>query len=260
MRKNKLIRQAEKVLLLSSAFFLTCTSLIFSQYYPEMVMVQGGSFTMGSVDNEEDNDAKPAHEIILKTFQIAKTETTVLQWRAYCKATHKKMPDPPTWGWIDNHPMANIGWQDAVDYCDWLSGQKGGTYRLPTEAEWEYAARGGQLSKGSKYSGGQSLDVLGWYSGNSTGVTHPVAEKQPNELGLYDMSGNVWEWCQDWYASDYYYNSPKDDPQGPSNGSRHVVRGGSWFSGSDNCRVSHRLNFAPAYRYSNYGFRVAFTR
>jgi formylglycine-generating enzyme len=240
--------------------FLGPTVVLQGQYDPEMVPVKGGSFMMGNSGSDAEIDEIPAHEVTVNTFRIAKTETTVFQWKAFCKATGKKMPDPPTWDWIDNHPIVNITWQDAMDYCNWLSGQKGEKYRLPTEAEWEYAARGGQLSKGTKYSGGAALDVLGWFSTNSYARTQPVAQKQPNELGIYDMSGNAWEWCQDWYSEYYYAKSPKDNPTGPQNGARHVMRGGSWFSAADNCKVTHRITFAPADRYSNYGFRVAISK
>ena len=130
---------------------------VIAQSYPEMIKVEGGSFEMGDVEGVGHRYEQPVHTVNLKTFSIAKTETTVLQWKTYCIATAHSMPQPPDWGWIDTHPVVNVSWHDAVEYCDWLSDKTGKLYRLPTEAEWEYAARGGKLSKGFKFSGGQAL-------------------------------------------------------------------------------------------------------
>lgn len=171
----------------------------YAQSYPEMIKVEGGTFTMGDSEMEGGETEQPTHEVTLKSFSIAKTETTVLQWKTYCSATGHKMPDEtPSWGWIDAHPIVNVNYDDAVAYCDWLSDKTGELYRLPTESEWEYAARGGKQSKGYKYSGGQSIDMTGWYDGNSNNQIQAVAQKRANELGIYDMSGNVLEWCKDW--------------------------------------------------------------
>ena len=128
-------------------------------------------------------------------------------------------------------------------------------YRLPTEAEWEYAAKGGQNSRGYKYSGGNNIGEVAWYISNSGGKTHPVGQKNPNELGLYDMSGNVWEWCNDLYGSVYYKNSPSNNPKGPSSGRGRVLRGGSWYSNPDGARTANRGNYSPGGSGSNYGFR-----
>ena len=136
-----------------------------------------------------------------------------------------------------------------------LNAATGKTYRLPTEAEWEYAARGGNKSQGYKYVGSNDLDLVAWYSGNSDGTTHKVGTRFPNELGIYDMSGNVWEWCQDWYGS--YSSSPQTNPKGPNSGSYRVYRGGSWLDDARDCRVSFRDYFTPDYRYSDLGFRLA---
>jgi formylglycine-generating enzyme len=198
--------------------------------YPEMVLVEGGSFTMGDEWGMGSEDELPTHEVSLKNFKISKTEVTVKQYRQFCRETGRSMPEAPSWGWQDNNPMVNVNWHDAVAYCDWLSDKMDGLYRLPTEAEWEYAARGGKNSKGFKYSGGQSMHSVGWFSENSNSRTQAVASKKPNELGIYDMSGNVWEWCSDWYGKDYYANSPSSNPRGPSSGSNRVLRGGSWNS------------------------------
>jgi formylglycine-generating enzyme required for sulfatase activity len=133
-----------------------------------------------------------------------------------------------------------------------------GGFRLPTEAEWEYVARSGGRSE--KYSGGNDLDSVGWYNGNSGGKTHSVGQKQPNGLGIYDMTGNVWEWCNDWYDSDYYRKSPRDNPKGASSGGSRVLRGGSWFSDAGVTRASSRLRDLPDYRLYRSGFRLARTK
>ncbi|NJM94429.1 MAG: formylglycine-generating enzyme family protein, partial [Cytophagales bacterium] len=154
---------------------------------------------------------------------------------------------------FEQHPLVTVSWYGAQDYCQWAGGQ------LPSEAQWEFAAQGGKRSQGYTYAGSNNPDEVAWYSSNSGGQTHPVGQKKPNELGLYDMSGNGWEWCSDWYSSDYYKNSPQNNPQGPSNGSRRVVRGGSWLHYPEFCRVALRNLFHPGYRYGALGFRLART-
>ena len=222
---------------------------------PEMIKVIGGTFTMGDESGDLGTDPLPTHSVTLKSFSIAKTETTVAQWKAYCTVTGHKMPQTPSWGWKDNDPIVNVNWDDAVGYCDWLSDKTGQKYRLPTEAEFEYAAKGGVNSKGFKYSGGQSLDLVGWYDGNSNNHPHNVATKRANELGLYDMSGNVSEWCKDWYGE--YSNSQATNPQDSGTGEFRVLRGGAWSSVPANCRVAFRLYDMPDSRKDDMGFRVA---
>lgn len=234
-------------------FFLTGYTL-FAQDYPEMVVVQGGSFIMG--DEAGDKDEKPAHPVTIKTFSIAKTETTVAQWEKFCNATGRRMPEAPWFGLKAEHPIVNVSWDDAVAYCLWLSGKTGKPCRLPTEAEWEFAARGGLKGKGFKYSGAKTPDSVAWFSGSSKG-TMPVAIKLPNELGLYDMTGNVWEWCSDWYDAGYYGSSPKENPAGPMAGKFYTLRGGAWDIGARNCRNSYRNPLSPSSRNHNKGFRVA---
>lgn len=174
-----------------------------AQRFPDMVKVEGGTFTMGSeeVREQKDTTATPLHQVTVKSFSIGKTEVTVAQWKAYCTATSTRMPVEPAWGWVDNHPIVNVSWDEAVAYCQWLSGQTGKNYRLPTEAEWEYAARGGNKSNGFIFAGGQAVYKYGWFEDNSNATSQPVAKKRPNELGLYDMSGNAWEWCHDWWGA-----------------------------------------------------------
>jgi formylglycine-generating enzyme required for sulfatase activity len=154
-----------------------------------------------------------------------------------------------------NHPVIHVSWNDAVAYCEWLSGKTGKKYRLPTEAEWEYAARGGQQSKHYKYAGSDELGDVAWYNENSGMKTHMVGGKKANELGLYDMSGNVLEWCQDWYGD--YSSASQTNPTGASTGTRRVLRGGSWGYPDWNCRVSYRYFNSPTYRNINLGFRLA---
>jgi formylglycine-generating enzyme required for sulfatase activity len=227
---------------------------LYAQDFPEMVEVKGGSFVMG--DESGDKDEKPTHEVQVNTFSIARTETTVRQWRAFCSATKRTMPEAPWFGLKDDHPVVNISWDDAIAYCTWLSTTNKRHYRLPTEAEWEFAARGGGKSKGYPYSGAKVPDSIAWFSSHSNG-TMPVALKLPNELGLYDMTGNVWEWCNDWYEAGYYALKVKDNPQGPQSGKFYTLRGGAWDIGARNSRNTYRNPLSPTSRNHNKGFRVA---
>ena len=218
---------------------------------PEFVAVKGGTFQMGS--NSGRIDEKPVHSVTVSDFNISKTEVTFEQYDAFCDAIGRDKPDDKGWG-RGNRPVIYVDWQDAFDYCEWMSKTTGETYRLPTEAEWEYAARGGSKSKGYTYSGSNDIDAVGWYDNNSRDKTHPVAQKQPNELGLYDMSGNVYEWCSDWYGD--YSSSPQTDPQGSNSEEYRVLRGGGWLHHDSGCRVAFRLGYSPDGRYNFYGFRL----
>ena len=218
----------------------------------EMVFVEGGTFQMGATSeqgSETKDDEKPVHNVTLSDFCIGKTEVTQALWKAV-------MGKNPSHFKGDSLPVESVLWNDCRKFIKKLNAMTGENFRLPTEAEWEYAARGGKQSRGYKYSGSNDLDSVAWYNSNISNKTHPVATKQPNELGLYDMSGNVYEWCQDRYAEDYYSNSPQVNPQGPDFGSDRVLRGGSWVGVPWYCRVSLRFNDTPDYRCICYGLRL----
>ncbi len=231
----------------------------FGKNLPKFVHVQGGTFTMGDKIGTGNKDQRPTHKVTLKSFDISATEVTVAQYRYYSESTGVGMPKEPSWGWQDNHPIVNVSWRDAMDYSDWLSNQLDQKVRLPYEAEWEYAARGGNQSKGYKFSGSNDLADVGWFDSdkNSGKKTHAVAGKKPNELGLYDMSGNAFEWCIDIYAGDYYANSPKNDPTGATEGNARVIRGGGWNLDDTFSRVAFRYGSAfTGELYDYFGFRV----
>lgn len=229
-----------------------------AQKYPEMIKVEGGEFRMGDSQLVGFSDEIPPHTVFVDGFSIGKTEVTVLQWKTYCEETSKEMPKAPEWGWADDQPIVNVSWDEAVAYCNWLSSKLGKKYRLPTEAEWEYAAQGGKLSKGYKYSGGQWMDSLGWFVTNSDKKTHPVAQKRPNELGLFDMSGNALEWTQDWGLRKYTSESLRN-PSGKENGTEKAVKGGAYNYAATVCRVPYRLSWEPETKRVSLGLRVVCT-
>jgi sulfatase modifying factor 1 len=214
-----------------------------------MVLIEGGTFQMG--DNHGYEMEQPVHPVILKSYYIDKYEVTVKNYRRFCTETHRTMPEKPTWGWHDNYPISDVNWNDAAAYAAWAG------KRLPTEAEWEFAARGGTKSKGFKYSGSDIIDEVAWYDENSKNTVHPVGTKKSNELGLYDMTGNILEWCADNYDGDYYQVSPQNDPQGPRIGSDRVLRGGSYVGDSDDCRIAKRFSRRPVTSLLRFGFRCA---
>ncbi|AEE50007.1 SUMF1/EgtB/PvdO family nonheme iron enzyme [Haliscomenobacter hydrossis] len=218
-----------------------------------MKLIPGGKFKMGSNETNAQTDEKPVHEVILNDFYLGKTEVTQEQWRAVMGN------DPPELGFkgCDQCPVENVSWDNVQQFIQKLNAQTGKNYRLPTEAEWEYAARGGAISQDFTYAGSNNLDEVAWYDSNSGIKTHPVAQKKANELGLYDMSGNVYEWCQDWYDAEYYQKSPANNPQGPNTGSLRVNRGGSWSSRPIYARVAYRRLDSPGLRDSYLGFRLA---
>ncbi|NAS30488.1 SUMF1/EgtB/PvdO family nonheme iron enzyme [Flavobacteriaceae bacterium R38] len=227
-----------------------------AQNYPEMVKIEGGSYMMGDEKKIGAANERPVHKVTINTFYISKTEVTVAQYRAYCEAKGIEMPIQP-WEENDNNPIANVSWTDAIGYTEWLSKKIGQEVRLPYEAEWEYAAKGGSKSKSYIYSGSDDLQEVAWFEDNSGEQVHPVASKKANELGLYDMSGNVWEWCMDKYDKDFYAKSKViNNPKGGVEGDRHTLRGGAWFYKPTYCRVTFRSNATPDYISPVFGFRV----
>jgi formylglycine-generating enzyme len=225
---------------------LAAASFSFAQNLPELLKIEGGVFMMGAENGLNVNDAAPIREVTISTFYLSKTPVTVSQWKYYLGKTGKKMPDEPSWGWQDNHPMVNITWTEAIDYCDWLSEQTGHIVRLPTEAEWEFAAQD---------DGSNKLVEVGWFQNDSLKSTQPVGLKKPNKFGLHDMMGNVWQWCRDWYA--WYNTNQKKDPIGPYKGSLRTCRGGSWYNFAETCSIKKRQKCISNTRFDYIGFRVA---
>jgi formylglycine-generating enzyme required for sulfatase activity len=201
---------------------------------------------MGS--NNGDDDEKPVHHVTLSDFSIGKYEVTQAQWSAVMGN------NPSIFSGCDNCPVENVSWTDVQAYVTKLNSQTGKNYRLPTEAEWEYAAKGGNQSKGYTYSGSDNIDSVAWWLYNGVWKTHFVGQKQANELGINDMTGNVWEWCSDWYGN--YSATSITNPQGVSRGQNHVYRGGSWTSGEKFARAAERNIGNLVYHISDLGFRL----
>lgn len=229
----------------------------------ELVLVRGGAFRMGDTFGDGDPGAAHVHEVRVSDFFIGKYAVLQREWEREMGSVPALFPDPL-------RPVERVSWDDVQEFITRLNVRTGGGYRLPTEAEWEYAARSrGKDERWAGTSDAPSLGDFGWFYHNSRGTepagagqgakpqTQPVGQKKPNGLGLYDMSGNVWEWCEDWYAVDYYESSPGDDPRGPEWGTHKVRRGGSWIEPIDLARTDYRGNSPPAGRSSNIGFRLA---
>lgn len=223
-----------------------------------MVWVEGGSFKMGS--DIGDSDEQPVHNVTLDGYWIGATEVTQAQWESVMGTDIRQQRDKAgyssLYGEGSNYPMYYVNYDEAKEFCRRLSERTGRTYTLPTEAQWEYAARGGRdgVRDNYTYSGSNSIGSVAWYYGNSGDRTNPVGRKSPNQLGLYDMSGNLWEWCLDYYGS--YSSSSQTNPTGPSSGDFRVLRGGSWNDCESSCRVTNRFNLNPSYRRNFSGFRV----
>ena len=208
-----------------------------------MVYIEGGSFMMGSSVG-----ADSVHQVTLSSFSIGKYEVTQDEWEAVMGSNPSRFKGA-------KRPVENVSWSYCRQFIRKLNSMTGKNFRMLTEAEWEYAARGGKKSRGYEYAGSYTVDDVGWYDSNSSSTSHDVGQLSPNELGLYDMSGNVWEWCSDWYDS--YESGSQSNPSGPSSGFIRVKRGGSWFSGAGMCRVSHRSLESPNSGYDYLGLRLA---
>ena len=218
-----------------------------------MIGVEGGTFTMGSPDSDSDayDSEKPAHQVTLSSYYIGETEVTQELWKAVMGS------NPSNFTGDLQRPVEQVTWNDCQTFISKLNELTGESFRLPTEAEWEYAARGGKESRGYKYSGSNTIGDVAWCNSNSSSTTHAVKTKKPNELGVYDMGGNVYEWCSDWYNSSYYSSCTGNNPTGPSSGSFRVLRGGSWGRDAGYCRVAYRSGIFPGYGNSDYGFRLS---
>ena len=231
----------------------------------KMIYIEAGTFTMGATTEQTGaySDESPAHQVtITKDYYMGETEVTQALWYAVMgqKPTSDGSAWSSTYGLGDNYPAYYISWNDCQEFISKLNQLTGLTFRLPTEAEWEYAARGGnRATSQTLYSGSNVIGDVAWYYNNSSSCTHKVAGKAANVLGLFDMSGNVYEWCNDWYGNLYYSSNSQTDPTGPASGTFRVLRGGSWFNGNINCRVAYRSSNSVTNRASNIGMRLALT-
>ncbi|MEZ4988671.1 MAG: SUMF1/EgtB/PvdO family nonheme iron enzyme [Saprospiraceae bacterium] len=256
---------------------------------PLMRRVKGGTFTMGNPRGTYSDDERPTREVTLSNFNMGTYEVTFEEYDIFCEATGRRKPDDQGWG-RGKRPVMGVTWFDAIEYCNWLSEQHGlqpvyeiidnrqqqkkgaespsvrlpqnikaNGYRLPTEAEWEYAAKGAnqQQSSADVYAGSNpkiGINQVAWFDGNSNDQTHPVGQLYPNNAGLYDMSGNVWEWCFDWFGT--YPNESDNDPMGPEYGSHRIIRGGAWIQRAEDCRVTVRQFRVPEEKAIYIGFRL----
>jgi len=224
---------------------------VWKSFNTDMVLVQGGTFTMGCTP-EQGNDCyreeTPTQEVTLNDFYIGKFTVTLAQWRVVMGNNSSGLIS-------GNLPVEEVSWNEVQEFIKRLNERTNGNYRLPTEAEWEYAARGGNQSQGYKYSGSNNIEEVAWYESNSGKKTHPVGTKKANELGIHDMSGNVYEWVNDWYGE--YSGGRLTNPQGPSSGSHRVIHGGSYSTPDRSARVSYRYRYDPGIRYGFLGFRLA---
>jgi formylglycine-generating enzyme required for sulfatase activity len=218
----------------------------------KFVLIQAGEFTMGSSENEKDHQAdETQHKVkITKPFYMQTTEVTQAQWKAV-------VGNNPSHFKGDDLPVEQLSWDDAQEFLKKLSVKENVKYRLPTEAEWEYACRAGSTTRFCFGDDDSKLVEYAWYSNNSDRKTHDVGTKKPNAWGLYDMHGNVREWCNDWYDENYYKNRPAEDPQGPASGVSRVLRGGDWPYGSRRCRSAYRRRYGPSFHGVSVGFRAA---
>ena len=217
----------------------------------KMIALKGGTFTMGASSEQTGaySDESPTHSVTLSDYYIGETEVTQELWSAVMGG------NPSNFTGNMQRPVEMVSWNDCQTFITKLNELTDETFRLPTEAQWEYAARGGNQAQGRLYSGSNTIDDVAWYTSNSSSTTHPVKTKAPNELGIYDMSGNVWELCSDWKG--YYSSAAQTDPTGPSTGSYRVYRGGGFGNHATNCHVTRRSSSQPTVAYCDLGLRLA---
>ncbi len=213
-----------------------------------MVGVKGGTFQMGCEDSNADSNERPTHMVTLDSYYIGETEVTQELWEAVMEY------NPSEFQYDSQLPVEFVSWEDCENFILRLNDITQKSFRFPTEAEWEYAARGGHEAISTTYAGSDNISEVGWFNANSDSMTHPVKGKSPNSLGLYDMSGNLWEWCQDWLDS--YPSEPTHNPLGPFSGSSKVLRGGAWNGGPKNCRLSNRDGRTVDYASNRLGLRL----
>jgi formylglycine-generating enzyme len=218
----------------------------------EFVLVKGGCFKMGDISGDGQADEKPVHEVCVEDFYIGKYPVTQGQWKAIMEENPSRFKECG-----DTCPVDSVPWKDVLEFMGKFNLKTKKGHRLPTEAEWEYAARsGGREEKWAGTNNETELADYAWYNKNSGFKTHPVGQKKPNGSGIYDMTGNVWEWVEDWYGEEYYSSSRKDGPQGPSQGKFRVLRGGSWYFNAQDVRSSARFYGDPLFRSNDFGFRL----
>ena len=245
------------VIMISSIFLFVNTAAADSSKSKNidgMVFIKGGCFQMGDSFGDGYAGERPVHEVCVNDFYIGEAEVTQGEWKVFMAENSSVNK------WGDNYPVDSVDWEDVQEFIKRLNAKSGKRYRLPTEAEWEYAARsGGRKDKFAGTNDESVLEEYAWYYKNSDNETHPVKQKKPNALGLYDMSGNVWEWASDLYDGSYYEISPKDNPKGPDNGMYHMLRGGSWYSEAKNVRTTDRYwtKVGGGGTDTLYGFRLA---
>ena len=221
-----------------------------------MQIVQGGTFTMGATSEQGTHDPGsneyPTHQVTLSDYLIGETEVTQELWISVMDG------DDPATNIGLNKPVGTVSWNDCNTFITRLNQLTGEHFRMPTEAEWEYAARGGRLNSGYKYSGSDNVDEVAWYCENTDNTSQPVKQKQPNQLGIYDMSGNVHEWCSDIY--ELYPETAQTNPRGAENGPEHIIRGGAYLNTTNYCRVSYRFYYCPSQKSSYVGLRLAMSK
>ena len=217
-----------------------------------MVLIEGGTFEMGSITGGDDE--KPVHIVRVDNFYMCKFEVRVKEWKQLMGS------NPSYFVGCDDCPVETVSWNEIQIFIKKLNELSGKNFRLPTEAEWEYAAKAGKHISYNDFSGNKEIGAVGWFRDNSDAAPHKVGLKSPNANGIYDMTGNVWEWCSDWYQVDYYAVTPRENPQGPQTGEKKVLRGGSWNNFVKHSKVTYRDTFESDFKTYDYGFRLCYSK